>query len=355
LNRCGGPSAATDSQDAAPARNDPEIFFTRTGSFAPARTSHHDSPARLQEIAARRTIAEPDRPTMNTAALSTPPDFQRLLAELRPRLHRYCARMTGSVLDGEDVVQDTLLKASEGFDAQTVRNAEGWLFRIAHNAAMDFLRQRARDQAVFAPEPDIDQVVDTQAEADSRHVAATALRTFMRLPASQRSTVILADVLGYALDEAAQVMGTTLPAVKAALHRGRVRLRELAQQPDDAAPPAPLSASDQALLTAYAERFNARDFDGLRDMLGEEVRLDLVGRHKTQGRANVSNYFTNYAKFQGLRFTPAAVEGKPALLVDTTGSEGPGAPGYFVVLEWQGGKVAAIRDFHFARYAAAEL
>jgi RNA polymerase sigma-70 factor, ECF subfamily len=292
---------------------------------------------------------------MNTAALATPSDFQQLMAQLRPRLHRYCARMTGSVLDGEDVVQDTLLKASEGFDAQTVQNAEGWLFRIAHNAAMDFLRRRARDQALFAAEPDIDQVIDTQAEAESRHVAATALRTFMRLPASQRSTVILADVLGYALDETAQVMGTTLPAVKAALHRGRVRLRELSQLPDDAAAPAPLSASDQALLAAYADRFNARDFDALRDMLGANVRLDLVARHKVEGRAGVSNYFTNYARFEGMRVTPTVVEGRPALRIDPAASEPAGAPGYFVVMAWQDGKVSAIRDFRYARYAAAEL
>ena len=291
---------------------------------------------------------------MNSTAVSpapTQPDLPQLMAELRPRLHRYCARMTGSILDGEDVVQETLIKAAQAYDAQAVHHAEGWLFRIAHNAAMDFLRRRARDEALFAKE-NPDAIIDTQSEADRRHVATMALRTFMRLPAAQRSTVILADVLGYALDEAAGAMGTTVPAVKAALHRGRVRLRELAREPDDAAPPAALSAPDQALLAAYAARFNARDFDGLRDMLGEEVRLDLVARHKVQGRAAVSNYFGNYSRFTGLRFSPASIEGRPALLVDVERSEGPGAPGYFVVLEWEAGKLAGIRDFRYARYAA---
>jgi RNA polymerase sigma-70 factor (ECF subfamily) len=146
-----------------------------------------------------------------------------------------------------------------------------------------------------------------------------------------------------------------VPAVKAALHRGRVRLRELAREPDDAAPPMALSTSDQALLEAYAARFNARDFDGLRDMLGEEVRLDLVARHKVQGRAAVSNYFGNYAKFAGLRFTPGSVEGRPALLVDVDGSEGADVAGYFVVLEWEDGKVSGIRDFRYARYVAADI
>jgi len=280
------------------------------------------------------------------------PDFPQLITQLRARLHRYCARMTGSMLDGEDVVQETLIKANESFDAQTVHNVEGWLFRIAHNTAMDFLRKRRREDAVFTDE-DVDAIADTQADpADRRHVAAAALRTFMRLAPAQRATVILADVLGYALEEAAQVLDTTVPAVKAALHRGRTRLRELAEQPDDAAPPPNLSPQDQALLAAYAERFNARDFDGLREMLGQDVKLDLVARRKPM-QARGGEYFTNYeAKTYGLRLTPMNVEGRPGMWVDTEADEGVGAPGYFVVLEFGEGKVRGIRDFRYARYAS---
>jgi RNA polymerase sigma-70 factor (ECF subfamily) len=282
------------------------------------------------------------------------PDFPQLMFQLRARLHRYCARMTGSMLDGEDIVQETLIKANESYDAQAVQNVEGWLFRIAHNTAMDFLRRRTREQAMFASDEDVEALIDTQAEADRRHVATAALRTFMRLPPAQRSTVILADVLGYALEEAAGVMGTTVPAVKAALHRGRTRLRELSQQPDDAAPPPSLSAADQALLAAYAERFNARDFDGLREMLGQDVRLDLVARRKPM-QARGGEYFTNYAKTHGLHMTPINVEGRPGLWVNAEGDEGAGAPGYVVVLEWRDGKVAGIRDFRYARYAVETL
>ncbi len=284
------------------------------------------------------------------------PDFPQLMGQLRARLHRYCARMTGSVLDGEDVVQETLIKANATYDAQDVRNVEGWLFRIAHNTAMDLLRRRSREQAVFAQDEDLEAIADAQAEsADRRHVATAALRTFMRLAPAQRSAVILADVLGYALEEAAGVMGTTVPAVKAALNRGRARLRELAGQPADAAPPPSLSAQDQALLAAYAERFNARDFDGLREMLGQEVRLDLVARRKPM-HASGGEYFTNYAaKTHGLRMTPINVEGRPGLLVDTEADEGAGAPGYVVVLEFSEGKVTGIRDFRYARWVAEAL
>src|SRR3954470_7646502 len=135
------------------------------------------------------------------------PDFPQLVLQLRARLHRYCARMTGSVLDGEHVVQDTLVKANGSYDAAAVHNVEAWLFRIAHNTAMDLLRRRKREQAVFTDD-DVEAAaaVDSQSEADRRHVATAALRTFMRLPPAHRSSVILADVLGYAVDEAAAVM-----------------------------------------------------------------------------------------------------------------------------------------------------
>src|SRR5262245_14559598 len=77
--------------------------------------------------------------------------FNHLLSEVRPKLHRYCARMTGSVVDGEDVVQDALVKAIEAFSqSRSIADPEAWLFRIAHNAAVDFLRLRARHNAAHA-------------------------------------------------------------------------------------------------------------------------------------------------------------------------------------------------------------
>jgi RNA polymerase sigma-70 factor, ECF subfamily len=294
------------------------------------------------------------------------PDFPQLMLQLRARLHRYCARMTGSVLDGEDIVQETLIKANASYNAQTVKHMEGWLFRIAHNTAMDFLRKRARDQAVFdedknafaddAARMTIDLAVDPHASADSRHVATAALRTFMRLAPAQRSAVILTDVLGYEAEEAAQVMESTVPAIKAALHRGRTRLRELSTQAEDAAPAPALSQQDQALLSAYADRFNARDWDGLRDLLADSARLDLVARRKPYDMKN-GEYFANYAsKTHGLRMSVIEVDGRTALWMNTAAEEGADAQGYMVFVDFDAtGKVVAIRDFRFARYVGEAL
>jgi len=192
--------------------------------------------------------------------------FEQRLGELRPKLHRYCARMTGSVIDGEDVVQEALVKAINALSKTgPVVDLDGWLFRIAHNAALDFLRRRRRYEAVHSNE-ELEMIAALVNPVADREAAAASLRTFMRLPVAQRSCVILMDVLGYSLDEIGDVTGQTIPAVKAALHRGRTRLRELAQEDDDRPPPR-LAEGERALLAAYVERFNARDFDAVRDML----------------------------------------------------------------------------------------
>ena len=272
--------------------------------------------------------------------------FEQLLAELRPKLHRYCARMTGSVLDGEDVVQDALLKAIRAPERGGVAQPERWLFRIAHNAALDFLRRRSRAEARQASE-DPDMIADPDDVQPDPELLSTSLRTFMRLPRVQRSSVILMDVLGYSLNEIGEIMQASVPAVKSALHRGRTRLHALANEPDDVALPV-LSPTERTLLAAYIDRFSARDYDAVRVMLADEVRLDLVNRSELNGRAQVETYFTNYAKTPPQRFELGFVDGTPAVLVYEAGSD---VASYFVVLTWAGSHVTNIRDFFHARYA----
>jgi RNA polymerase sigma-70 factor, ECF subfamily len=274
--------------------------------------------------------------------------FDRLLGEMRPKLHRYCARMTGSVIDGEDAVQETLVKAIEAFASfASIDNPEAWLFRIAHNATLDLLRRRARQEARQS-ERELDMIVDPVSTVEDRLNAAVSLRTFMRLPAAQRSSVIMMDVLGYSLDEIVDVTETSLQAVKAALHRGRTRLKELAQEPEDRPLPV-LSAEDRARLTGYIDHFNAREFDVLRNMLADDVKVDLVNRRRLQGRGDVSNYFGNYERATHWHFVPGFVERKPAILVYNP-ADPTGPPTYFVLIEWQADRLIGIRDFLYAPY-----
>jgi RNA polymerase sigma-70 factor (ECF subfamily) len=289
----------------------------------------------------------------------TPPvggalDLASWLAHLRPQLHRYCARMTGSIFDGEDAVQETLLKALEsfpGFDA--LDHPQAWLFRVAHNAAMDQLRARAR---LAADEENVlDEIADLASPLDDRSAARAALGTFMQIAPAQRSSVILMDVLGYSLEEVCTITGRSLPAVKAALHRGRTRLRELGDAQPDLPQPV-LSDAERALLANYVERFNARDFDAVRDSLAEEVRLELVARTRLNGKAQVGTYLHNYEQAKDWRMVAGSVEGRAAAIV-CAATGGLAQPMYFVLLGWRAQKVTAIRDFRYARYVmeAADL
>jgi len=188
-------------------------------------------------------------------------------------------------------------------------------------------------------------------EADtvaSREIASASLRTFMRLPVAQRSSVILMDVLGCSLQEICEVMDFSLPAVKAALHRGRAQLRELADEPEDRPQPK-LSDADRERLGAYVAHFNARDFDAIRAMIADDVRLDLVSKTRMNGKAEVSRYFGNYSKIDDWHLVPGLVEGRPAILVFDPNDTGSG-PKYFMLLQWSADKIADIRDFRHASY-----
>jgi len=281
--------------------------------------------------------------------------FDRLLGELRPRLHRFCARMTGSVIDGEDIVQEAMLKALESLsETEAIDNPEAWILHIAHNAALDFLRHRARQQSLQSDEI-MDMIVDPATPIEDRQAVTVSLRTFMHLPVAQRGTVILKDVLGYSLEEIGHVMQATLPAVKAALHRGRQHLRELADAPEERSAPV-LAEPQRTRLAAYIDRFNAHDFDAVREMLADEVRLEVVNKIRLAGRREVGKYFTNYAQLSDWHLIPSFVDRRPGILVHDP-ADPNGRPTYFILLSWGVDGLIGIRDFRYARYAieGAEL
>ena len=270
-------------------------------------------------------------------------EFEDCLKALRPRLHRYCARMTGSTVDGEDVLQDTLIKALRArAEGTVVENLEAWLLRIAHNTSLDFLRGRSRNTLVPLTE---DVEAAPIAEAD---IVAISFRTFLRLPELQRCAVILKDVLGHSVEEIASIAECSPTAAKSALQRGRAALRGLAQAPEDTRLPL-MSDSDRRKITAYVHLFQTGDFHAIRVMLADDVKLDLVNRLQWEGRDKIGLYFTRYAEETKWRFALGAVEGQPAMLVfDSTGPME--RPAHFVLIGWSESRIIAIRDFLFAPY-----
>jgi RNA polymerase sigma-70 factor, ECF subfamily len=271
--------------------------------------------------------------------------FMELVAEVRPELHRYCARMTGNVFDGEDIVQDTLAKAyfalSEMGEPPPLR---GWLFRIAHNTAIDFLRRYERKNVdLVADVPDVGESEDTGPDPA---LVEAALTVFVSLPPVQRSAIVLKDVLGHSLAETASTMGTTVPAVKGALVRARANIAANASSKQS------ISAEEKKSLQLYADLFNLRDWDGLRALLGEEARLDVVSRWQRRGSA-AAGYYSTYAQItasEDLRAEAGFADGVAVIAVYRPGSAQP----YFVRLWWEQGRITNIRDFHYVPYLAEE-
>jgi RNA polymerase sigma-70 factor (ECF subfamily) len=271
-------------------------------------------------------------------------EFENRLKAFRPRLHRYCARMTGSAIDGEDVLQDALVKAVRALaDGTEVDNFEGWLLRIAHHTSLDFLRGKARN-------PIVPLTADAEeASIPEADVVAVSVQTFLQLPELQRCAVILKDVLGYSVDDIASIAESTPAAAKSALQRGRAGLRQLAEVRENTRLPL-MPDEARKKIAAYVHLFQVGDFDAIRAMLADDIKLELVNRLKLEGRDKIGHYFTRYAEVEKWRFALGAVEGRPAMLVfDGTGSMEK--PAHFVLIDWRSNRIIAIRDFLFAAYA----
>jgi RNA polymerase sigma factor (sigma-70 family) len=278
-----------------------------------------------------------------------------LAGELRPELHRYCARLMGSVIDGEDVVQDTFARALVAVDElQESAPLRAWLFRIAHNRALDLLRNRA----IRAAEPveAAHEVADPESPDPvevlmRREAVDTAVSRFVELPTVQRSVVILKDVLDQSLEEIAALLGLTVDAVKAHLARGRARLKAINAEPP--APPAPRPPSPA--VARYVALFNRRDWEGLRAMLAGDVRLIQSAHPPRAGAADVGMFFDIYAQSAPARLAPAWLDGREVIAV----FEDPQAvkPSYLMWLEWTDGRISFIRDYRYVRYVVddAEL
>jgi RNA polymerase sigma-70 factor (ECF subfamily) len=270
--------------------------------------------------------------------------FERQCATLRPDLHRFCARMTGSVAEGEDLVQETLVHAFYHLpELQQQASLRSWLFRIAHNRCVDLLRRR-RPTAALEAGAEV-------AEADVSHedgelVTRTLVAIFTELPAKERACVVLKDVLGYSLEEAAEITDSTEVAVKAALHRARRKLRDATHAEQRSS----VSPEQRALIAQYLERFNQRDWAGARALLADDARLEVVGR--TSGPFG-SQYFHNYATLShGWRLGFAHVDGQLSV-VHFRDDNGAWQPHALVLFEVDSGRITRVRDYIHVEYQLA--
>jgi len=201
--------------------------------------------------------------------------FLDLVVPFRPQLHGYCRRLTGDIWDAEDLVQETLLKgfATLGSVHNTIANPRGYLTRIATNIWLDSERRRkaeSKSLALEVPEPH----VEPGQSADARH-AGTALLEI--LAPHERAAILLKDVFDLSLKETAEMLGTSENAVKAALHRGRTRLKE--------EPPVRRRVAPRALVDEFMQRLDASDLNGLLALMLDTATIEMPGALVEVGRA----------------------------------------------------------------------
>jgi RNA polymerase sigma-70 factor, ECF subfamily len=224
-------------------------------------------------------------------------------------LHRYCSRMTGSVMDGEDVVQDALFQGYRKLDTfDDTRPLAPWLFRIAHNRCIDFLRRHeVRNEAEStAMVPGRVMPADPPAFGLGRAVE----QLVMSLPPKERACVLLKDVFEYTLEEIAELVSSSVGGVKAALSRGRSKLAAL---PEPVRTGRRVNPELSRILHLYVDRFNKRDWEGLRELISADAQLRVADRFA--GSFKESPYFGNYARWPvPWQMAVGEIDGEPVII-----------------------------------------
>ncbi len=284
--------------------------------------------------------------------------YLSLVDPLRPALHRYCRRLTGDPWETEDLIQDTLLRgfAMLGSVHYTVSNPRAYLLRIATNLWIDRQRHRARERDLMSdPAAEVDRA-DSNPErmASVRDAGATLLQV---LAPRERAAILLKDVFDMSLEECAQIIGTTVGAVKAALHRGRERLKETV---DAVRRPVPSAA----VIDRFVDRYSARDLAGLLalmldsgsiEMMGVDVEIGREGFERDNGwfAHNLSG-FPEHSGGVEPRWERREFAGEPLVLV-FSGYRGKEALSSVMRFETEGDRIARIRVYAFCPDTVREM
>lgn len=214
------------------------------------------------------------------------------LVDLAPQIRRYCARMVGSVFDGDDLAQETIATALAKhqllLDSADIKP---WLYRIAHNKCIDHIRHTGKWQFDEATDDALPAASDIAVETQSRLAFEHLV---IAVPPRQRAMLLLKEVFSFTLQEISSIMTCSEDAVKSGLSRARKTLSAETHQEEKS-----MKAEDKQLLDLYAENFDAGNWDAVLELIHREVQLDVATIYCGIGADKVINrYCTNYCKFE---------------------------------------------------------
>jgi RNA polymerase sigma-70 factor (ECF subfamily) len=303
-----------------------------------------------------------------------PGELEALLEQHRVELTAHAYRMLGSAFEAEDAVQETLLRAWQGFDRFEGRSSpRSWLYRIVTNVCLDMLRGRARralpmdleaaqtadaslgqplpEATWLEPVPDGRVLPETGDPAELAEARETIRLAFMaalqQLPPRQRAVLILREVLRWKATEVAELLDTTVASVNSALQRARATLGD----GDDLPAAGHAEAMDdqqRALLARYVDAFQRYDMDSFTALLREDATWSMPPyKLWLRGHTDIRRWCLGPGiACRGSRLVPTGANGSPAF-----GQYKPGGPGgsyepwALQVLEVSAGQVDGITFF----------